>query len=237
MRRLTTHVPPEHRFRINRILLDSAGGDTYMKMRSAYGQYRVQADTALAIDGFPRSANTYALFAAEDTLGRGPVKGHTHSAATLKRAVLLNVPALLLVREPRAVVSSLVQMASGVTPETAFAAYTRFHRRLLDVRDDLYVAQFSEVVDNFGAVMMAVNERFKTDLPVFEKNEESEARIRRRVDEANSSLNGGTLREQGVARPSGHRRPATETLANMSPLAHRRCDEAESVYRDILKDE
>ena len=51
------------RLRIARAVLDSHPlGQWYMSRRAIYAPYAVHDGTAVVVDGYPRSANTYALF-------------------------------------------------------------------------------------------------------------------------------------------------------------------------------
>src|SRR5690349_15687482 len=99
------------RLRMARTVLDSHPlGQWYMSRRAIYAPYAVHDGTAVVVDGYPRSANTYALFVLRACVGDpSRVSGHTHAAATLVEAARRDLPAMLIVRDPRDAVASFVQ--------------------------------------------------------------------------------------------------------------------------------
>ncbi len=129
----------------------------------------LEADTALVIDGYQRSANTFAVVAfqvAQNDHVR--VAHHVHAAAHLVAAAQRGVPALFLVREPEeAILSSLVR-EPFVTPEQSLRSYAAFYERVLPCRSGFVVATFPEVTENLGLVIRRVNERFGTRFAAFE---------------------------------------------------------------------
>lgn len=71
---------------------------------------RVSRSTDLVIEGFPRSANTYALVAFEHANGTAHrVSSHLHTPESVRRAVRLRLPVVLLVRDPAEVLVSTLQ--------------------------------------------------------------------------------------------------------------------------------
>ena len=88
--------------------------------------------TELVIDGFTRSASTFAVVAFQLAQPR-PVRvgHHLHAPGQIIRAVRLGVPVLLTVRPPEDTVLSLVVREPYVTIPQGLHAYARFHERLL----------------------------------------------------------------------------------------------------------
>src|SRR5262245_21620321 len=121
----------------------------------------VERDTELVIEGFQRSGNTFAVFAFEMAQDR-PIKSahHLHASAQVTRAVRLGVPVLLLVRDPRdAIVSHVIREPCANMP-AALRAWTHFYEAALPLRDRIFVADFSRVSTDFGAVIRDFNEKF-----------------------------------------------------------------------------
>lgn len=224
------------RFRLRHRVLNSAAGAVYMKLRSNYAPYRVQPDTSLVIDGYPRSANTYAYFAAQSTLGVSRVKGHTHAAATVRSATRTGIPCIVIVRDPDYAVSSLVQLAEGVTVQSAFWAYVNFYQAVRSVQQDVYIASFDEVVSDFGAVMRGANRKYGTSLSVYNKTDQAEEAIRSHIEESSARKNNMQVREAGVARPSPHRIPPEVILQDLNTKGERARREARRIYREIISE-
>jgi hypothetical protein len=130
--------------------------------------------TELVIDGFTRSATTFAVYAfqlAQDT----PVQlaHHLHAPAQLIRAARRGVPAVALIRKPEgAILSQLIQEPDVALPDALFA-YARFYERLMPYRGSFVIGEFGQVTEDFGAVIRQVNERFGTDFAEFTHSDES----------------------------------------------------------------
>jgi len=134
-------------------------------------------DTKIVIDGFTRSASTFALFAFQLAQPE-PVRvaHHTHAPAHLIAAAKRGVPALVPVRPPEPTILSQVLREPHVSMRQAMRAYVRFYRRLLPYRDAFVIATFEEVTGDFGAVIRRLNDRFETGFAPFDH---TEANVRR----------------------------------------------------------
>jgi hypothetical protein len=124
--------------------------------------------TELVIDGFTRSASTFAVYAfqlAQDTPVR--LAHHLHAPAQLIEAARRGIPAVALIREPQgAILSQLVQEPDVALPDALFA-YARFYERLMPYRESFVIGEFRQVTEDFGAVIRQLNERFGTDFAEF----------------------------------------------------------------------
>ena len=131
-------------------------------------------DTELVIDGYTRSASTFAVYALQLAQPR-PVRlaHHLHAPAQLVEAARRGVPALLLVREPCGAILSQIVREPGVALRDALVAYIRFHARLVPYLHGMVVADFETVTHDFGAVIHRLNDRFGTDLVEFVPTEEN----------------------------------------------------------------
>lgn len=126
-------------------------------------------ETQAVIDGYTRSASTFAVYAfqlAQPT----PVRlvHHLHASAQLIEAARRGLPTVLVIREPRGAVLSQVVREPGVDLLDALFAYRRFHASLVPYRDAFEVADFDETTHDFGAVVRRMNHRFGTDFGVFD---------------------------------------------------------------------
>jgi hypothetical protein len=137
--------------------------------RRRHGEAVVSAATELVIDGFTRSASTFAVVAFQLVQPR-PVRvgHHLHAPGQVIRAVQLGVPVLLTLRPPEDTVLSLVVREPYVTMAQGLRAYARFHERLLGCRTAMVVADFPEVTDHLDRAIARVNARFGTAFAAFE---------------------------------------------------------------------
>lgn len=166
-------------------------------MRGPHRKVVERGDDAL-IDGFPRSANTFAWEAFLTSQPR-PLKvgNHFHTPAQFMLARKYGVPAMLVLREPLAAASSLVVFDEAeYTPRSTLRYFVDFHRPLLAITTSFVIAPFEEVTRDFGKSIDRMNERFGTDFETFDHSEESaraifdamEARLKKREADRGADL-------------------------------------------------
>lgn len=148
-----------------------------------------EPDDAVVIDGYPRSANTFACDAftvaqghsLEHAVARGyPVKmgNHFHSPAQFALARKYGVPAMLVLREPVAAALSWVVFTEGkLTASDALRHYVHFHEPLVRIADAFAVAPFEEVTRDFGKSIARLNAKFGTQFRLFDHSDETQQAI------------------------------------------------------------
>lgn len=200
---------------------------------------RITDHTGLAIEGFPRSGNTFAYFAvlhAAAAEGRElTVASHVHTPSQVRAAVARRLPTLVVVRRPVDAVTSLLIAAPHVQLRAALDEWIHHHRVLLPLRDDLVVATFDQVISDMGAVTARVDERFGTSLPRYRPGPDADAAVFAAIEENHRVLHGGT--ENGVPRPSQARRAEKEWLLGRleAPRFERLVAEAEDVFAEYRR--
>lgn len=153
------------------------------RRRSGYEDLLVDDTTDICIEGYPRSANSFAVGAFEHAQS-APVQiaHHTHVPANPMRACERGVPTLVLIRDPYDTVVSHVALGKqtqvaeqGVeTPVqwlsfgTLLNAWCTFCRSVQPYRDRMVVASMNGVVDDMGRVIDRINAHFGTDFDRFE---------------------------------------------------------------------
>jgi len=179
----------------------------YAWLRPTLGTCVVRGGTELVIEGFPRSGNTYASIAF-DVANPGAVHRatHLHSPVNLETAVRRGIPAVVLLREPLDAVTSFVQRSPALSARALLQDYSRFYTRTAPLLDNVVVAPFEAVTNDFGSILVAVNRRFGTNFTRYEITAENELRVRNGIEWSNSS---GKRRrgshEMTVSRPSAQR--------------------------------
>lgn len=144
----------------------------------------VGPETELVIDGFPRSANTFATVAFQTSQPR-PVRvaHHLHASAQIIAGVRRGLPVLVPVRKPEEAVVSLAVREPHVTVAAALDAYRRFHERILPYGAGCHVARFEQVTQDFGAVIVGLNQRFGTQYTPFDHTAEAVRDVYELIDE------------------------------------------------------
>jgi len=190
-------------------------------------------DTAIVIEGFLRSGNTFAVAAFR--VANGPdvhIGRHLHGAPHVLRAVRYGVPTVVLIRAPADAVASYLVRRPTLTPEDALLEYLDFYRTAWRARSGFVVGLFDDVVADFGDVVRAVNARFGTSFTPWEPTAENQAAAFALVEEMNRLECHGLVVESHVGRPSAQRerdkRQIREQLQR--PRARRLLAEADDLF-------
>jgi hypothetical protein len=145
----------------------------YVRLTHSGGRGKVlSADTEVVIDGFTRSASTFAVMAFQLSQDR-PVRiaRHTHAVAQLSGAAKRGLPTILTIRDPESTVLSAVVREPHVTIEQALRSYGRFYLRIAPFCPRFVVADFAQVTKDFGSVVRRLNQKFGTRFREFEHTE------------------------------------------------------------------
>lgn len=167
----------------------------------------VSSSSDIVIEGFPRSGNTYAVAAFRHAQGT-PVRiaRHLHAPAQVTLGLRYGVPALVVVRRLPDPVLSMVIRDPALSLAQVLKAYARFHEELAPVREAVVVADFEEVISDFGAVIHRLNERYGTTFREYRHSDANEAAVRGIVEEMDREDTGAAeVDERSVARPSATR--------------------------------
>src|SRR6476659_631426 len=103
-------------------------------------------DTRFVIDGYTRSASTFAAYAFQ-LAQRPPVRmaHHLHAPAQLIAAAKRGIPALAVIREPEGAILSQLIREPDVDMRDALIAYARFYTCLLPYRAGFVVGEYRDV--------------------------------------------------------------------------------------------
>jgi hypothetical protein len=168
----------------------------------------------IVIEGFPRSANSFAVHAFRVAQDR-PVRiaHHLHAPAQVIAAVRTRVAAITLIREPEDAVLEFVIAKGYLSVRQALRGYLRFYSALLPYRDRVVVGPFREVTSDFGQVIAKVNAMFGTRFLEFDHTDDN-VRSAFAAIEADwaTRLPPGVAFERKVGRPSKIREGLKEEL-------------------------
>ncbi len=148
-------------------------------------QWVVQPDTEIAIEGFPRSGNSFALSAFRHS---NPdvvrIATHVHMPAQIIMAARYRIPTIVLLREPVAAVCSMIALSTQIGDREEIDCestradirrllnfYSLFYQRVYTVRNRILFAPFTQVTKDFGVVIAAVNARWATNFSRFQHDE------------------------------------------------------------------
>ena len=201
----------------------------------------VDKDTQLVIEGFPRSANTFAVGAFRKTQ---PIKvriaHHMHVPAQIIRAVRWKIPTIVLIRHPKDAVVSLVMYDPQISISQALKCYVSFYQAISFCRSHYVVASFEEAIDNYSKIIQKINNKFDTkfiDRSLTNTEIKSIFQEIESVGEIEAVREGKTgCSELNVARPSFARVYLKKELIQKLEKPHNEkvLKAAEKIYADFL---
>lgn len=160
-----------------------------IKRRGHWSQeWLVCKDTQVVIEGFPRSANSFAREAFLTGQRHICYATHVHSSAQVVQACRRKIPTLVLMRDPKGAVCGDVAFGCELAERDprhvrageindSLRRYIAFYERVEHFHQGFVVGHFPEVTKDFGAVMRKFNEYFRTEFVVFEHTDEAAAKI------------------------------------------------------------
>ena len=166
------------------------------KLSSYNRKLMVTRSTRITIEGYPRSANTYAVYAFKhaNEIQWNEVGHHLHVQAQIIRSVKYQIPVILLIRHPLEAVRSLVVRHDFIPVTDALEDYIRFYSDLYKLRDGFVVANFEDVTEHFGKIIERVNKRFSTNFNLFpDQDEQAKAAVFDEIDRRNRNLDKGKV--------------------------------------------
>lgn len=189
--------------------------------------------TAIVIDGFLRSGNTFSVAAFEVSNGRRlHIARHLHGGPHLLRGVRLGLPTIVLIRKPADAVLSYLVRRPTLTPDDALVEYLDFYRTAWRAREGFVVGLFDQVVTDFGSVISSVNRRYGTTFVPYVATSDNEAAAFQRVEEMNRLECRGEVVETHVGRPSAQRDERKSEIRDLfrQPRTVRLMREADALY-------
>ena len=158
------------------------------RLRHWSRRWIVSSRTEITIEGYPRSGNSFAQAAFCEAQGRTcRIATHVHSYAQIFRSVQLAKPTMVLLRRPEEACLSLVALGAeqgnkdletdgGRATAARYFART-LYEKVLEVRDQVIIAEFSQVISDFGEVIRRVNQRYGTHFRLYRNSDENDAGV------------------------------------------------------------
>ena len=156
----------------------------------------VTGRTKITIEGYPRSANTYAVYAFRQVnrLAWNEIAHHLHVQAQVYRSISRGIPVILLIRHPRDAVRSMLVRHDFIPLQDALRDYFRFYEDLYTLHEHFVVAPFDKVTRDYGSIIDRVNQRFSTRFNRFPDDDENARKeVFQAIDQRNRSQDEGLL--------------------------------------------
>ncbi len=228
-------VPVYWRSRVHFALMGTPGVAEVFALTDRTGFSRITKDTKLVIEGCPRSGNSYALAAFRYANGADvKVTSHRHSPTAVRTGLRRGLPVMVIIRHPRATITSGLQYYPDQPPTWAIQVYRSFYEGVLPMADRVMIATFEEVTADMGEVIRRCNTRFGTSFLPYVRTDEAEQAIRATIDQwaMNNFEEDDLPRISGM--PSGARKTPDELLGALDPELVAEIDELDKLYNAVL---
>jgi hypothetical protein len=168
-------------------------------------QWIVSRDTHVVIEGFPRSANSFARAAFLSNQPDIRDATHVHFSSQVVQACRWRVPTLVLLRDVDDAVCADVAFRCDLwklDPSTipirfindSLTRYIAFYERIAPFCEYFYLGHFPDVTSDFGSVMRGFNQFYGTDFVVFEHTSEAVSAITSKSHHIGPTANRNTLK-------------------------------------------
>jgi hypothetical protein len=191
----------------------------FARVMPARSPLLVRQDTELAIEGAPRSANTFLVAVFELLNPQRRTAHHLHNPCQVLRAARFGVPCIVVVRDPMDAAASALVWSSDRRPREVVQDWVTFYERALPYADSFVVADFELATTAPGKVLTATNHRFGTCFATDHEPERHDPLVMESVERLGREHD-GDLYETRVARPS-----SSEYRQQQQRLARRALDE------------
>lgn len=180
--------------------------DSYAKLKSL-GIATVADDTDIVIEGYPRSANTSAVAAFRIAQNHQVnIAHHVHGAAQIKKACALEIPCIVLIRDPIDSIGSLCVRNSDISLHQATKNYIRFYKGILPLREKVVVAEFDNILKDFDSVIRRVNHHYHTSFRLLGESITASDFVKSEVERMDMQDNkSDSINKRTVALPSNDR--------------------------------
>lgn len=141
-----------------------------MKFKGDQSRYNlfVHNGTQLCIEGFPRSANSFAFNVVRIANPEmSHIARHIHTLGQIAISTKKKIPTLLVIRDPQSTISSLIKGYSPGDASCLLRAYIVYYKGILRWCNDVIVSDFDKTTLHLDFVLEKLNARYgmKLQLP------------------------------------------------------------------------
>lgn len=204
----------------------SAASWAILDPRTRYN--RIDARTEIVLDGYHRSANTFAAMQFQLANPNVRMSSHMHNPSAIIAAHRLHIPAIVMIRDPYDAVPSFMQFMGDVTPASAIRMWTRYYTVVEPYLDEAVVIDFTEAIADFAGAVRRCNKRWGTSFAEPPTSPDFRDSVRIKISE-------GWIGHPGVPLPSSGRRSGESIRTEFLPADRAALDVAHHLYESITR--
>lgn len=192
----------------------------YLRLTPLGTSRKVTEFTDLVVEGFPRSGNTFTVFALEDASAHElTIASHVHQPSQVKLALARGIPTILVIRDPVSALASYLVYDQRFTASMVLGEYCRYHRELVPYAERLLICRFDEVTSDMPSVIDRINHRYSWQIPPFNNEASNVKEIMARIEWRHRLVHPRLNPAQSAASPQFDRRNVNEQMREA--LRHR----------------
>jgi hypothetical protein len=194
----------------------------------------VTPNTQLVIEGFPRSANSFAVFALQFVNPNIRLAHHLHVPAQIIQAVKWKVPTLVLVRNPKDAVASLCLRNPDCSLLRALKSYILFYQTIQSYQSNYVIGTFEDIIQDYSQVIKQVNDRFDTKFVLPSLSDTEQKTVLKQIQELDKLLSRNDPLKMAV--PKAEKAPVKKKIFQELEFKHSKyLTEAENIYTHYIK--
>ena len=198
-----------------------------------YPNSSVRGDTEVTIDGFQRSANTYAYYYFKELNSETKIAHHSHSFRQIIYSVEKNIPTILLIRDPfDTILSTYIYHFKKVSFNVLAESWINFYKPLLSYKSHLVISDFDKTISNFNKKIAECDLKFDTHFKChskFHNTKDFEDKIQMKLSDRKIVRNRQSM-------PSNERHKVKEnTLLKLPTNLKDYNEDLKNIYTNFLK--
>ncbi len=158
-----------------------------------FNQMAVSGQTGVVIEGFPRSANSYAVVAFKLVNPEVPIGHHLHVPIQLMQACRFEIPAVLVLRAPEEAVASFMVFQGSFNADIYLKTYIRFHKLLQPCLEQIVVVSFETVISDINRMITALNQKYDKQFMLINSPTDREGEIFEKLKKVNARFFGNAV--------------------------------------------
>lgn len=206
-------------------------------------------NTDIVIEGFPGSANSFAVFSFKIAQKREvKMAHHMHDPSQIIVAVKAKIPTLVLIRTPReAVLSYIVRFNNNLTSQEEeeeevikliiiqLKRYINFYKKIIEYKNSLIISDYKNVICSYEEIIENINNYYGTSFRHFICNKQNTNQVFEYMNLL-CRKKFGFVNDNIVARPSESKNKNKKELYKYFEVdkVNRLLVSAENVYSEIL---
>lgn len=231
------------RWKVKNVISNNYLGFKYITRKiSKRSNMIVSKNSDIVIEGYPRSANTFAVagikLAQNDQIN---IASHRHEIGHIRYALQLHKPVIVLIRNPiDAIVSFIIR--EDVSISFSINYYIYYYKKVNKYKNRVLILKFDEIIDHLDKSIDKINKKFNLYLSLIKINNTTNNKILGMVasmHKAEQELigKGGNNNIRSIAVPSLERENVKRVIVNKiqtSPNLKKKINNANSVYNQVI---